>query len=73
MDQIVYVNDVAFKIIRSVPMHNFGKDQPESEAVEEYKQHIGADAVLNSDTHFLFCETIPEVEFEDINDTIDPV
>jgi len=73
MDQIVYVNETAFKVIRSVPMHNFGKDQSESEMVELYRKDIGADTVLNSDTHFLFCETIKEVEFEDINDTIDPV
>jgi hypothetical protein len=73
MDQIVYVNETAFKVIRAVPMHNFGKDQPESEMVDLFKKDIGADVVLNSDTHFLFCETIKEVEFEDINDTIDPV
>jgi hypothetical protein len=27
----------------------------------------GADHVLKNQTHFLFCETIEEVEFEEIN------
>ena len=30
-----------------------------------------ADHVLRSDTHFMFCETIQEVEYEVVDDNID--
>ncbi len=66
MKQIVYLNDIAYKVLRSVPMHNFGKTEPDPVKVENFKQFLGADTVLNSETHMMFCETIPDVEFEEI-------
>jgi hypothetical protein len=34
------------------------------EYVQLYRDWVGADHVLRTPTHFLFCETIQEAEFE---------
>jgi hypothetical protein len=36
------------------------------EYVQMYRDWVGADHVLRTATHFLFCETVPTVEFETI-------
>jgi hypothetical protein len=54
-------------------MHNFGKTEPDPVKVENFKQFLGADTVLNSETHMMFCETIPDVEFEEIKQENDVV
>jgi hypothetical protein len=33
-----------------------------------YRDWLGADHVLRDQTHYIFCETIDDVEFEEIND-----
>lgn len=59
--------DAAYIILRQKPIHHFAKtieDQPNMEYVQQFMQWCGADHVLRSQTHFMFCETIPDVEFE---------
>jgi hypothetical protein len=34
------------------------------EIVQQYMTAVGADHVLRTQTHFMFCETIPDVDFE---------
>lgn len=58
----------AFLILRRVwEGHFFTKlDQtPNLDYVKMYRDWCGADHVLRDQTHFLFCETIPDVEVEE--------
>jgi len=51
-------NDILYKIIREVPFHNFNN----MDIVKEFRDFVGADHVLQTQTHFLFCETIQDAE-----------
>jgi hypothetical protein len=72
MKQLYIHNDKAYLIIRKVPIGKFGIDHhPENmERVKMYKDWIGADHVLRNQTHFMFCETIPDIEFEEIKEEL---
>jgi hypothetical protein len=65
----VYIhNDVAYIILQQKLIHYFAKTMddtyPNMEYVNMYMKWLGADHVLRTTTHFLFCETIPDVDFE---------
>ena len=75
---IIKHNDKAFGVLRQVPMHHFAErldTQPngeyvnmfKGEYVNMFKQWCGADTIIQSETHFMFCETIPDVEFENVD------
>ena len=67
--QIYKHGDQAYIILRQKMIFTFAKTfdaEPDMELVQEYMKWRGADHVLRSQTHFMFCETIHEVEFEDI-------
>jgi hypothetical protein len=67
---IIKHNDKAFGVLRQVPMHHFAErldTQPNGEYVNMFKQWCGADTIIQSETHFMFCETIPDVEFENVD------
>jgi hypothetical protein len=51
-------NDILYKIIREIPSHNFEN----MDIVKEFRDYIGADHVLQNQSHFLFCETIQDAE-----------
>ena len=64
---IIKHNDKAFGVLRQVPMHHFAErldTQPNGEYVNMFKQWCGADTIIQTDTHFMFCETIPDIDFE---------
>lgn len=64
---IINHNDIAFKVIASKPTYYFAKqigEQPNAEFVDAFKQMLKTDTVIQSETHFIFCETIPDVDFE---------
>ena len=66
---IIRHNDKAYGVLRQVPMRRFAErldTQPIGEYVNMYKQWCGADTVIQTDTHFMFCELIPDVDFEEI-------
>ena len=66
---IIRHNDKAYGVLRQVPMRRFAErldTQPHGEYVNMYKQWCGADTVIQTDTHFMFCELIPDVDFEEI-------
>jgi hypothetical protein len=53
--------------MRQTPVHHFAKgfdDPPNMEYVQSYMKWLGADHVLRTQTHFMFCETVPDVDFE---------
>ena len=64
--------DAMYIVIQKKPISRFAKkigDEPDMEYVKLYMEWIQADHVLRSDTHFLFCETVQETEYEMIDDT----
>lgn len=59
----------AFVILKRVWEGKFSPklgNEPNMEHIQMYKDWVGADHVLRDQTHYLFCETIPDVEFEEI-------
>ena len=66
---IIKHNDIAFKVIASKPTYYFAKqigEQPNAEFVDAFKQMLNSDTVIQSETHFIFCETIPDIDFEPV-------
>ena len=45
--------------------------QIRGDAFNALKDYVGSDKVLKNQSHFLFCETIQEANWEDIADTTD--
>jgi hypothetical protein len=65
--KIIKHNDKAYGVLRQVPMHHFANridTPPNGEYVNMFKEWCGADIIIQTDTHFMFCETIPDVDFE---------
>jgi hypothetical protein len=70
MTPLYYHNKEAYIVKRSVLIHHFAStlnDEPNMEYVQIFRDWVGADHVLRTPTHFLFCETVQSVEFEEIN------
>ncbi len=70
MTPLYYHNNEAYIVKRSVLIHHFAStlnDEPNMEYVQIFRDWVGADHVLRTPTHFLFCETVQSVEFEEIN------
>jgi hypothetical protein len=68
IDYIKYVNDQAYVVKRELPITKFeikGAGKLNMELVQAYRDWMGCDHVLRSQTHFMFCETIEEVVEED--------
>jgi hypothetical protein len=70
MKQLYMHGDKAYLIIRKAPINKFEIDHhPENmERVKMYRDWVGADHVLRDQTHFLFCETIQDIEWEDLEE-----
>jgi hypothetical protein len=70
MKQLYIHSDKAYLIIRKVLIGKFEIDRhPENmERVKMYRDWVGADHVLRDQTHFLFCETIQDIEWEDLEE-----
>lgn len=60
-------NGKLYQIIRELPHHNVsdkeGKIIPW--LFNGWKEHLGADHVLKTQTHYLYCETVPDIPWED--------
>ena len=64
---IIKHNDIVYRVIATKPFFRFAKrldEQPNTEYVDLYKNWVGADTIIQSETHFMFCETIPDIDFE---------
>ena len=70
MNRILISGDSAYVILRTMPIHKFGKEEPDLEKVKIFRDWVKADHVMKSATDFIFCETIKEAEIieEIIND-----
>ena len=60
-------NDKLYVVIRELPHHNvLDKDgKVISWIFNGWKEHLGADHVLKTQTHFLYCETVQDISWED--------
>lgn len=68
MFQLYKHNDTYYKILRDIPSHNFmdKKGVIQMELLKAWRDWIGADHVLRIQDKYLMCETIPEIDFEEI-------
>lgn len=68
MFQLYKHNDTYYKILREMPSHNFmdKKGVVQMELLKAWRDWIGADHVLRVQNSYLMCETIPEIDFEEI-------
>jgi hypothetical protein len=66
--QLYYHNDKAYLVNRRIPTHNFEKKgELNLDFVKAWMGWLGCDHVLRDQTHFIFVETIQDIEFEEIN------
>ena len=68
MKHIFYHNDKAYKILREIKFHNIqNKDESHNmQVIKAWMEHEGGDHVLRQSDRYLICETVEEVEFEEI-------
>jgi hypothetical protein len=67
LGNIITHNDVAYNVLHQKPIHHFAErvdTNPRREYIEMFQQWCGADIVIQSGTHFMFCKTIPDINFE---------
>jgi len=65
IDYIKYVNDVAYRVKKDITVNKFitkGTDRLNMDLVQAYRDWLGCDHVLRTQTHFMFCQTIQEIE-----------
>ena len=58
-----------FIIKREIPLHNFqrkGTNHLDMEYVKAWRDWLGAEHVLRTQTHFLFVMRVDDVEFEEV-------
>jgi hypothetical protein len=74
MRQVYKHGDGAYVILDQKPISHFAKkldEEPNMEYVQMYMQWREADHVLRSNTHFLFCETINDAEYVEMDNHSD--
>ena len=62
---IKYVNDKGYVVHREIPVTRFtvkGSNRLNMELCQAYRDYLGCDHVLRTQTHFLFCKTIEDAE-----------
>jgi len=65
--QIYYRNGNAYLIKRKIPVHNFEKnEQLDLDFVKMWRDYLDCDHVLRDQTHFIFVETIQDVNYEEL-------
>jgi len=70
MKQLYRHNDKVYVILRRIPQHNIKDKEGKiiGELFSAWKEHLGADHVLQDSTHFMFCETVLDVEWEEVDE-----
>ena len=72
IDYIKYVNNQAYVVKQEVRVSRFeikGSNRLNMELCQAYRDWMGCDHVLRTQTHFLFCETIADaviIEGDDV-------
>jgi len=70
MRQLYKHNDTWYQVIRTIYAHSVSDKNGvvNMEILKEWRNYLGGDHVLRQNNVFLICETIPEIEYETIND-----
>lgn len=66
--------DNAYIVLDQKPISHFAKkldEEPDMDHVQLYMQWRDCDHVLRSNTHFLFCETIKDAEYVEMDNPSD--
>lgn len=74
MKSVYKHGDAAYVVLEQKLISHFAPrlgEQPNMEYVQMWMQWRGADHVLRSDTHFMFCETIQDAEYDEVDDSSD--
>ena len=68
MRRLFQNGDKYYVVIREIPLHNFMRKDGSivSEAFNGWKEHLGAEHVLKNSTHFLFCQTVDDINYREI-------
>jgi hypothetical protein len=66
MKRMMKHGDNAYIVVAESLISKFGTEEPDMEYVKVFRDWLKADHVLRTQTHFLFCETIQDVEWEDV-------
>ena len=67
--EIIQSNGVLYEVKKKIPKHNF-KNKNEGEIksfIRQWRNYLGYSKTLQSNTHFIFANTIFDVEFQDVN------
>jgi hypothetical protein len=61
---LYHYGDKLYEILREIPVHNFYRKDGTmlSEYFNAWKGHLGADHVLKTQTHFVFCRNVEDAE-----------
>ena len=65
MKSVYKHGEAAYIVLKKKPIFHFASklgDETDMEYVKLYMEWIKSDHVLRSETHFIFCETIPDAE-----------
>lgn len=65
IDYIKYVGDIGYRVKKDLTIDKFlveGTEHINMDLVQAYRDWLGCDHVLKSQTHFMFCQTIQEAE-----------
>lgn len=68
MKELFFHNGKAYVVLRRLSFHTVCDKQGNiiPEKFNGWKEYLGADHVLKNSTHFIYCETVPDVDFEEI-------
>jgi hypothetical protein len=68
MKQLYFYNGDVYVVLRAIPASYFFNKEGElkRDLLHLWKEGLGADHVLKTESHFLLCETIKEPEWEEI-------
>jgi hypothetical protein len=68
MKQLFQYHDTLYLVVRAMPLHQFHDKTGEfnNEKLKAWKEWLGCDHVLKHNEVYLFVETIPEHEYEEV-------
>tara|TARA_R110000803_G_scaffold128690_2_gene196135 strand:- start:1784 stop:2011 length:228 start_codon:yes stop_codon:yes gene_type:complete len=69
-DYLKYVNDQPYRVKRETSTHHFNKKGDNNfnmELLQAWRDYLGCNHVLRTQTHFLMCEVIEDAEIIEEN------
>jgi len=68
MRRLYFYNGEVYVVLRDIPVSYFFNKEGQliRELLHEWKEYLEADHILKTESHFLFCETVKEPKWEEI-------